>query len=102
MGHRIRIKGYNFYNAKGEQRECTALMKELGLDAIRIRVWVDPSKHGNWCNTADVVEKAKRAKELGMDVMIDFHYSDWWADPAQQKQTRVMGRKESGKLEKCH
>ena len=77
-------KGYNFYNAKGEQRECTALMKELGLDAIRIRVWVDPSKHGNWCNTADVVEKAKRAKELGMDVMIDFHYSDWWADPAQQ------------------
>ncbi len=77
-------KGYNFYNAKGEQRECTALMKELGLNAIRIRVWVDPSKHGNWCNTADVVEKAKRAKELGMDVMIDFHYSDWWADPAQQ------------------
>ncbi len=59
-------------------------MKELGLNAIRIRVWVDPSKHGNWCNTADVVEKAKRAKELGMDVMIDFHYSDWWADPAQQ------------------
>ncbi|MEG1008101.1 MAG: glycosyl hydrolase 53 family protein [Bacteroides sp.] len=77
-------KGYNFYNIKGEKRECTALMKELGLDAIRIRVWVDPSAHGNWCNAADAVLKAKRAKELGMDVMIDFHYSDYWADPAQQ------------------
>ncbi len=77
-------KGYYFYNAKGEKRECTALMKELGLDAIRIRVWVDPSAHGNWCNVDDVVVKARRAKALGMDVMIDFHYSDWWADPAQQ------------------
>ncbi|WP_373845802.1 glycosyl hydrolase 53 family protein, partial [Bacteroides heparinolyticus] len=77
-------KGYNFYNAKGEKRECTALMKELGLDAIRVRVWVDPSAHGNWCNVDDVVVKARRAKALGMDVMIDFHYSDWWADPAQQ------------------
>lgn len=78
------FKGYNFYNAQGEKRECTALMKDLGLNAIRIRVWVDPSKHDNWCNTADVVEKAKRAKALDMDVMLDFHYSDWWADPAQQ------------------
>lgn len=77
-------KGYNFYNSQGQKRECTALMKELGLDAIRIRVWVDPSLHGNWCNLADVLEKAKRAKAHNMDVMIDFHYSDWWADPGQQ------------------
>ncbi len=76
--------GYGFYNAEGEKRECTALMKELGLDAIRIRVWVDPKEHGDWCNTADVVVKAQRAKALGMDVMIDFHYSDWWADPGKQ------------------
>ena len=77
-------KGYKFYNAQGEQRECTKLMKELGLDAIRLRVWVDPKEHDNWCNTADVVNKAKRAKAEGMDVMIDFHYSDWWADPGKQ------------------
>lgn len=77
-------KGYSFYNTKGEKRECTALMKELGLNAVRIRVWVDPKEHDNWCNTADVVLKAQRAKALGMDVMIDFHYSDWWADPSKQ------------------
>ena len=76
--------GHRFYNADGEVRECTALMKELGLNAIRLRVWVDPKAHDNWCNTSDMVAKAKRAKDLGMDVMVDFHYSDWWADPGQQ------------------
>ena len=75
-------KGYKFYNASGQERDCTTLMKELGLDAIRLRVWVDP-KDG-WCNKADVVVKAKKAASLGMDVMIDFHYSDVWADPSKQ------------------
>ena len=77
-------KGQKLYNWKGEERECTALMKEMGMDAVRIRVWVDPSKHGNWCSKEDVLKKALRAKELGMDIMIDFHYSDWWADPSKQ------------------
>ena len=77
-------KGHKFYNAAGEERECTALMKELGLRAVRLRVWVDPKEHDNWCNKEDLLVKAKRAKNLGMDVMVDFHYSDWWADPGQQ------------------
>lgn len=80
----LESKGHKFYNKAGQERECTALMKELGLDAVRLRVWVDPKEHDNWCNTADLVAKAKRAHALGMDVMVDFHYSDWWADPGQQ------------------
>lgn len=77
-------RGRKFYNYQGEERETFALMKELGLDAVRLRVWVDPKLHGNWCDKNDVLAKAKRAKEQGMDVMVDFHYSDWWADPAKQ------------------
>lgn len=77
-------KGQKWYNWKGEERECTALMKELGMNAVRLRVWVDPVKHGNWCNKEDVLVKALRAKRLGMDIMVDFHYSDWWADPTWQ------------------
>ena len=80
----LESKGQKFYNANGEERECTALMKEYGMNAIRLRVWVDPSKHDNWCNKEDLLVKAKRAKALGMEVMVDFHYSDWWADPAKQ------------------
>ena len=77
-------RGLKFYNQNGEERECTALMKELGLNAVRHRVWVDPSAHGNWCNKEDLLEKCLRAKALDMAIMVDFHYSDWWADPGKQ------------------
>ena len=77
-------KGHKFYNAAGEEMECTALMKELGLNAVRHRVWVDPSAHGNWCSKEDLLVKCQRAKALGMAIMVDFHYSDWWADPQKQ------------------
>jgi len=52
------------------------------MNAIRLRVWVNPSP--SWNNAADVVAKAVRAKNLGLKVMIDFHYSDTWADPGHQ------------------
>lgn len=61
-------KGYKFYNKQGQERECTALMKELGLNAVRHRVWVDPSKHGNWCGKEDLLVKCRRADELGMAI----------------------------------
>jgi arabinogalactan endo-1,4-beta-galactosidase len=59
-----------------------ALLKSLGVSAIRLRVWVNPEV--GWCGKEDVVAKAVRAKNLGMKVMIDFHYSDSWADPGKQ------------------
>ena len=74
--------GVQLYNAAGEPRENTALMKELGLNAVRLRVWVNP-KHG-FSSKEDVLVMAKRAQSLGMAIMIDFHYSDWWADPGKQ------------------
>lgn len=80
----MEANGHKFYNYDGEERECTALMKELGLNAVRLRVWVDPSAHGNWCNKEDLLVKCQRAKEQGMAIMVDFHYSDWWADPNKQ------------------
>ena len=71
-----------FYNSNGIETECFALMKSFGMNTIRLRVWVNPSS--TWNNVADVVAKAVRAKNLGLRVMIDFHYSDSWADPGQQ------------------
>ena len=78
----LEARGWQLRNAKGEPRENTALMRELGLNAVRLRVWVNP-KDG-FSGKDDVVRMARRAKEWGMPVMIDFHYSDWWADPGQQ------------------
>ncbi len=74
--------GVKFYNEQGNERECTALMKEIGMNTIRLRVWVNPAD--GWCNIDDVLAKALRAKEQGMRIMINFHYSDSWADPGQQ------------------
>jgi arabinogalactan endo-1,4-beta-galactosidase len=75
-------EGKKFYDASGNETECMALLKSYGINSIRLRVWVNPVD--GWCNTADFLVKAKRAKKLGMRIMVDFHYSDWWADPAKQ------------------
>lgn len=75
-------KGIKFYNKSGIETECTAIMKELGMDAIRLRVFVDHV--ADLCEKEDVLIKAKRAHDLGMRLMIDFHYSDDFADPGKQ------------------
>jgi len=74
--------GMKFYNSSGTETECMQLLKSIGMNSIRLRVWVNPA--AGWNNTADVVAKAARAKNLGMKILIDFHYSDTWADPGNQ------------------
>lgn len=74
--------GVSFRNSNNDLTDCFVLMKEIGMNAIRLRVWVNPI--GGWCAQEDVISKAIRAKNAGLDVMIDFHYSDWWADPGKQ------------------
>lgn len=77
--------GKKFYNAKGEERSCPQLMKEIGMNAVRLRVWVNPrNRDCNYCDQQDVVNKAAAAWQSGLNVMIDFHLSDWWADPGRQ------------------
>ncbi len=78
----MEASGMKFYNASGEEMECMSLLQDLGMNAIRLRVWVDPTD--GWCGKEDVVAKAVRANNLGMRLMIDFHYSDSWADPGKQ------------------
>ena len=78
----MEASGYKFYNSAGTAMDCFSLMQSLGLNTIRLRVWVNPSN--GWCNNADMVAKAKRARQLGLRVLLDIHYSDVWADPSHQ------------------
>jgi arabinogalactan endo-1,4-beta-galactosidase len=78
----MEASGVKFYNNGGAQVDCMQLMKDKGMNAIRLRAWVNPAD--GWCNTDDVVAKALRAQKLGMKIMIDLHYSDTWADPGKQ------------------
>ncbi|WP_371766074.1 arabinogalactan endo-beta-1,4-galactanase [Massilia sp.] len=79
--------GRVFRNRDGKTGDLYAILKEQGMDAIRLRAWVNPQD--GWNGTADVVAKAKRATAAGMRVMIDFHYSDSWADPQQQTKPKA-------------
>jgi arabinogalactan endo-1,4-beta-galactosidase len=71
-----------FYDANGRATDCLTLLRSLGMNSIRLRVFVNPTN--KWCNQSDVVAKAYRAAQLGLRIMIDFHYSDTWADPSSQ------------------
>lgn len=76
-------EGLTFNNASGVATECMQLLKEdCGVNAIRLRVWVNPEQ--GWSNIDDVLVKARRANTLGLRLMIDFHFSDTWADPGSQ------------------
>jgi len=69
---RMEASGKKFYNAAGTPMECMTLLKSLGINSIRLRVWVNPS--GSWNNAADVLVKAQQGpRDLGLRLMIDFH-----------------------------
>lgn len=78
--------GIKFYDTDGKETECLTLLKNTGFNAARFRLWVSPKPSGSdgMCDIEDVITKAKRAAALGFAIMIDFHYSDTWADPAKQ------------------
>ncbi len=78
-----RINGTAFKDAKGNTG-LLPVLKATGVNAIRLRVWVKPEDPNGWSGKDDVVRMAKRAAEAGMSVMIDFHYSDFFADPGRQ------------------
>lgn len=82
--------GVKYYNADGIEQDVFTTMAEAGVNFARIRVWNDPyDENGNGYgggnnDLATAIALGKRATENGMKVCIDFHYSDFWADPAKQ------------------
>jgi len=71
-----------FLDENGQAADCIELFKQEGMNAVRLRVWVD-HKTG-WSNLPDVLQMAERVKAAGLPLMIDFHYSDFFADPQRQ------------------
>jgi len=81
--------GRVFRDNAGVQRDLFQILAQHCINSIRLRVWVNPA--GGWNGKADVIAKAVRARNAGMRVMIDFHYSDSWADPGQQTKPAAWG-----------
>ena len=78
----------------GQLVDGLALLQQAGLNAVRIKVWNDPGHPDHFPanqtgpqafnGPAQVLALARRAQAAGLQIMLDFHYSDWWADPAKQ------------------
>lgn len=85
------VKYYDFAGNELDDAGFFKLLKDSGINYVRIRVWNNPydaSGNGYGGGNNDLqkaVDMGKLATEAGMRVLIDFHYSDFWADPAKQK-----------------
>lgn len=83
--------GVIYYNFDGEEQDLLKTLSEAGVNYIRVRVWNDPfDAEGNGygggnCTLDTAIDIGKRAAEYDMKLLVDFHYSDFWADPAKQQ-----------------
>ena len=72
--------GYIFKNTKGVQQDLLTILKGYGINAIRLRTWVNPSNDplSGHCSQSETIAMALRCKKAGMAVDIDFHFGDTW------------------------
>ena len=74
--------GAKYYNAAGTVQDPLDILKANGVNYARLRVWNNPASGYN--NKAKVLSYAQKVKAKGLALMVDFHYSDTWADPGKQ------------------
>ncbi len=82
--------GVKYYDHDGNEKDVYQILSENGINYIRVRVWNDPfdadgnGYGGGNCDIENAIAIGKRATEYGMKLLVNFHYSDFWADPAKQ------------------
>ena len=82
--------GVKYYDFDGKEQDVFKTLSENGINYIRVRVWNHPyDKNGNGygggnCDIENALAIGKRATQYGMKLLVNFHYSDFWADPAKQ------------------
>ncbi len=83
----MRKDGFVFRNENGVPAPLTDTLKELAFNAVRLRTWVHPSDSmsAGHCSAEETLALAQECRNAGFRIMIDFHYSDTWADPAHQR-----------------
>lgn len=82
--------GVQYSDHNGQRKDVYQILRENGINYIRVRVWNDPftadgkGYGGGNCNLDNAIEIGQRATAQGMKLLVNFHYSDFWADPAKQ------------------
>ena len=101
--------GVKYYNYDGEEQDVFLTLAQSGINYIRVRIWNDPFDSeghgygGGNCNIDVAKEIGKRATKYGMKLLVDFHYSDFWADPGKQMVPKAWkGMDIDTKAEACY
>ena len=95
--------GARYYD-KGQERDILAIMKDYDVDTIRLRLWNDPkSESGEWYGAgnndlSETIAIGKKVTEAGFGVLLNFHYSDFWADPGKQIKPKAWKLKPPSKI----
>lgn len=88
--------GVTYYDTDGNKADIFQVLADADVNYVRLRVWNQPydasgnGYGGGNCDIGSAIEMGKRATNAGMKVLIDFHYSDFWADPAKQKAPKSL------------
>jgi arabinogalactan endo-1,4-beta-galactosidase len=83
------------FSDKGTPGDAIEILKAHGFNYVRLRLFVDPatpkgySPDKGFCDLNHTLAMAKRIKAAGMKFLLDFHYSDYWADPQQQNEPKA-------------
>ena len=86
----LEASGVKYFDHDGNEKDVYEILSMNGINYIRVRVWNDPyDKDGNGygggnCDIDNAIAVGKRATQYGLKLLVNFHYSDFWADPAKQ------------------
>ena len=96
----LEASGVTYSDHNGQEKDVFEILSQNGINYIRVRVWNNPfdasgnGYGGGNCDIDNAIAVGKRATAYGMKLLVNFHYSDFWADPAKQmapKAWRGMG-----------
>lgn len=97
-------QGVQMRDMDGREMDPFALIKKYGVNAIRLRIWNNPEnvkESGGYCSLEHTLKMAKKIRENGMSFLLDFHYSDFWADPAKQTKPKAWENLSRSELEEA-
>lgn len=82
----MEANGYTFFNSSGTKQDALTVLKGIGVNAIRLRTFVNPSSSSTdgHCSIEETAAMALRCKNAGLQVMIDFHFGDTWNSVGHQ------------------
>lgn len=99
----LETRGFKFYD-NGKEMDAIEILKNHGFNYIRLRIFVNPenekgySPEKGFCGLDYTLQMAKRIKDAGLKLLLDFHYSDTWADPQKQFKPKAWENLEFQKL----